>query len=225
MERRIAPIIVVTVSLLAVFAMLAILRSATRAGAVTGQFGDPARLFSIEPAGPIGVGLSVDPTRQGNFLSAGESTDFSFSIKNTSDTLSDVFEIEVVSVWPTELFQGNGTTLLIDGNNNGLIDTRILQPGQSIKLFARINAPATASIGDDNRSTLRVTSSNDPLIAETIILQTAIPAPFAQAFRDQALSDPSIFLAQTDNQGFQAISTPDGRGSEFSVAETVQCRM
>ncbi len=221
MERRIAPIIIVTVSFLAVIALLAILKGATRAGDGTGQYADPALLFSFVPAGPSGVELFVHPTRQGAFNSAGESTDFTFAIKNTGDTLTDIFEIVIDSVWPTELFQSDRTTPLNDSNNDGRTDTSSLLPGQTIYLIARINAPSAASIGDDNRSMLIVTSSNDPLVEETILLQSAIPSSFLQAFRDDGLNYPSIFLTQADNQRSQVISTPEGKGSEIAIAETV----
>jgi len=221
LKRRIAPIIIVTVSFLAVIVMLAILKSATRAGAGTDQYADPALLFSYEPVVPSSGGLLVDPTRQGAFISAGESTDYSFEIKNTGDTLTDVFEIVIDSDWPTVLFQSDGTTPINDSNNDGRTDTASLFPGETIYLIARISAPSAASIGDDNRSTLIVTSSNDPLVKEIILLQSAIPTSFLQAFRDDGLNYPSIFLGQANNHRSQTVSTPDGKGSEIALAETV----
>ncbi|HUS94950.1 MAG TPA: hypothetical protein VMZ24_07240 [Patescibacteria group bacterium] len=221
MERRIAPIFVVTVTLLAVITMLAILKSTTRAGENARQSADPALSFSLEPDTSTSAGLSVDPARQGGFISAGSSVDFGFTIENTGDTLTDVFEIDIASAWPTILLQSDGTTPLDDSNGNGLNDTGTLLPGQTIYLFARISAPDSAFIGQDNRTTLVITSFNSPLIEETLLMQSAVPSSFLLAFREEGLNNPGIFVSQANNHAAQPILTPSGNGSEIAVAETV----
>ncbi len=221
MERRIAPIFVVTATLFAVVAMLATLNSTTRAGENSRQHAEATLSFSLGPTATTTAGFSADPARQGGFISPGSSVDFDFTIENTSDTLTDVFEIDLASAWPTILLQSDGITPLDDSNGNGLNDTDLLFPGQTISLIARISAPASAFIGEDNRTTLFINSFTSPLIEETILMQSAVPSSFLQAFRDEGHNNPDIFVSQANNHGSQPILTPGGTGSDIAVAETV----
>jgi hypothetical protein len=75
------------------------------------------------------------------------------------------------------------------------------------------------NVGDDNSAVITIRSSLDTGKSKTVALQTAVPAPFAQVYRDDADGAMSLYLVQPGGQAVKK-ATPDWYyGYNTAVAE------
>lgn len=164
--------------------------------------------------------LQVNPPVQGTFVRAGETRDFSLTIRNTGDTGADVFDLATSSVWPFNLFYADGVTPLSDSDSDTIIDTGWLSPGSALTFIARLQTPSGAAAGDANAAAILAQSSLNPAKNKTITLQTAVPAPFALAFSDDADGVMKLFLSQPAGQAVRPVNDLWTWGYEPAVTQT-----
>ena len=159
------------------------------------------------------------PPYQGDFVGIGQVADFKTSIVNTGALGNDTYDLTVTSVWPVTLFARDGTTPLTDTDNDGLIDTGSLALGEEVEIVVSVTTPQNATVGDDNEVTLDIRSSLNNDVVDTVLLQTAVPAPFVQAYTDFNTSGGTeIQLIQPAGQQ-EIKAAPNHRGSDVAVVE------
>ncbi|MFN2222033.1 MAG: hypothetical protein ACK2UH_05745 [Candidatus Promineifilaceae bacterium] len=162
-------------------------------------------------AGALSVaeaGFTVDPLTQGQFTQAGSTSIFTIEIKNTGDTPTDTYELNLDSNWTAALFGPDGRTPLIDTNSNGGIDTDVVLQGESLAIIARFDTPSDAVIGDANGAQLTVRSTISTSLAHTASMRSAVPAPFAQTLFQQPNRSLNLYMSQP-NASWQTQTSPD----------------
>jgi hypothetical protein len=159
------------------------------------------------------------PRYQGRFTSAGESIAFQVPIRNTGELGSDTYDLLVSSPWSVALYAADGTTPLTDTDSDSTVDTGSVTQGDSTTVVVKVTTPGMAGVGHDNAAAVTVRSSLDTSKSATPVLQTAVPAPFAQVYRDNADGAMSLYLVQPASQVVKK-TTPDWYyGSDLAVAE------
>jgi len=170
---------------------------------------------------PPSARVNIPSLHQGQFARPGATVDFNVSIRNTGEFGSDVYDLFVSSPWTVNLYAANGTTLLVDTDSDGIVDTGAVAVGGSTTIVARVTVPVMAAVGDANSMSIVVRSSRDTSKSKTVSLQTAIPAPFAQTYRDAADGTISLYLARS--KGAFSLQAPGTNfGSDLSIAETLE---
>lgn len=144
--------------------------------------------------------VGINPLYQGNFTHPGGKVTFQITVRNTGELGSDTYDLAVSSFSPILLYAADGTTLLTDTDSDGVIDTGPLNQGAAITIVAKIQSPGGAKVGDSSTATIIVRSSLNTSISKTVTLQTAIPAPFVQVYRDDYDGAMSLYLAQPGGQ-------------------------
>ncbi len=166
-----------------------------------------------------GAHVKVNPLIQGKFTKIGQTDELKFEVTNIGEVGNDVFELSATSGWPVSGFYTESNEPLTDTNGNGSIDTGSLAERSSTTVKLYVKTPLAANIGDNNTAMISITSNLDPSRIKTIALQTAIPAPFAQVYKDYADRAMSIDLIQPTSIMTKK-ATPDGyNGALFAVAE------
>ena len=163
--------------------------------------------------------VSIRPLYQGRFTHAGETVAFQVPIRNTGELGSDTYDIFVSSSWPVGLYAADGTTLLMDTDSDGTVDTGPVGQGETVAVTVKVTTPGTASVGDDNSAAITVRSSLNTGKSKTPILQTAVPAPFAQVYRDNADGAMSLYLVQPSAQALKKVTDDNYWGYDMAVAE------
>jgi hypothetical protein len=162
--------------------------------------------------------IKVWPLYQGCFTHAGETVTFQVPIRNTGDLGADTYDVTVSSSWPVSLYDATGAPLT-DSDSDGTIDTASVAQGSSTTIIADVTTPSVANVGDDNTVAITVRSSLNTSKSKTVDLQTAVPAPFAQVYRDDADGAMSLDLVQPNAQT-RVKTTSDGHwGYQMAVAE------
>ena len=163
--------------------------------------------------------VNISPLYQGAFTYAGEMSVFQIPIRNTGELGSDTYDLTLSSFWLTSLYAANGTTLLIDTDSDGVIDTGPVSQGGTVNIFAKVQAPGGANVGDANTAAITVRSSLNTSKSKTVTLQTAIPTAFAQAYRDNYDGAMSLYLAQPGGQSVKKTTDWYWYGYDPAVAE------
>lgn len=171
------------------------------------------------PAPAARVGLST-PSHLGEFAGAGRTAAYEIVVRNTGELGTDTYDFHVYSPWPTALYEADGLTLLADTDHGGLPDTGSLTQGSSATVVVKTTAPVTASLGDANTASVVVASSLDTSKNKTVLLDGAVPAQFAQTYRDTADSAPSLLLASPKGTRLIEASSYWTWGSDAAVAES-----
>jgi hypothetical protein len=168
--------------------------------------------------GPL-ARVKVWPLYQGRFASAGEIVAFQVPIYNTGELGSDTYDISVSSPWIVNFYAADGTTSLTDTDGDSTVDTGAVAQGSNTTIVAKVETPSVVNVGDDNTAAITFRSSLDTAKSRTVELQTAVPAPFAQVYRDSADGAMSLDLVQPDGQT-RVKTTSDGYwGYGVAVAE------
>lgn len=169
--------------------------------------------------------VQVRPAFQGRFTHTGETVAFQVPIRNTGDLEADTYDLTVSSAWPVSFYAADGVTPLTDTDGDSTVDTGAVAQGDSVNVMVKVTTPATVNVGDHNTAVVTVRSSLDTTKSKTATLQTAVPAAFAQVFRDPADGAMSLYLVQPDAQALKK-TTPDGYngdigwyGDSMAVAE------
>ncbi len=165
------------------------------------------------------VRVRVYPLYQGRFTHAGETVAFQVPIRNTGDLGSDTYDLSVSSPWSVGLYAADGVTPLTDTDADSTVDTGSVAQGGSATIVVKVTIPGTANVGDDNSAAITVRSSRDTSKSKTATLQTAIPAPFAQVYRDSADGAMSLYLVQPAAQAVKKATADGYYGNAMAVAE------
>jgi len=156
---------------------------------------------------------------QGRFTRAGAAETFKVPIRNTGDLGPDTYDLSVLSTWPVTLFAADGVTPLTDTDSDGTVDTGPLAQGATVTVTVKVQTPPPANVGDDNSAAITVRSSLNTSKSKTATLQTAIPAPFAQVYRDDADGAMSLYLVQPVVQAVKKATSDRYYGYDMAVAE------
>jgi hypothetical protein len=163
--------------------------------------------------------VKVWPLHYGSFSRAGGTIDFEVPIVNTGELGSDTYDLFVSSPWPVGLYAADGTTPLTDTDLDGTVDTGSVFQGSSTTIVVKVTAPGTANVGDDNSAAITIRSSLDTGKSKTVSLQTAVPAPFTQVYRDDADGAMSLYLVQPGAQAVKKATSDGYYGYDVAVAE------
>lgn len=163
--------------------------------------------------------VRVYPLYQGRFTRPGETVTFQVPIRNTGELGDDTYDLSASSSWPFGLYAADGTTPLTDTDSDGAVDTGSVVQGGSVTVTVKVTTPGTAGVGDDNSAAVTVRSSLNTSKSKTPILQTAIPAPFAQVFSDNADGAMSLYLVQHGAQAVKKATSDRHYGYDTAVAE------
>ena len=177
------------------------------------------RAVRISRPGPA-ARLKVFPTYYGKLASPGAQATMEIPVKNTGNVGPDTFDVTVSSRWPVGLFQNDGVTPLSDTDGDGVLDTGSLASGAQTVVIAKISTPATSGVGNSNQAALTLRSSRNSSKSKTVTLQTAIPAPFTQVFRDAADNALSLYLVRPISQQVKVITDNDYYGYDLTVVES-----
>jgi hypothetical protein len=178
--------------------------------------GTAIRFYRPAPAPRVGIW----PLYHGGFTRVGQMSSYQVPIRNTGEVGADTFDLLPSSSWPLSLYAADGTTPLTDTDSDGTVDTGPVAQGDTVTIVAKVVAPAIANVGDHNTATIVARSSLNTSVMGTATLQTAIPAPFAQAYRDGADGAMSLYLAHPDVQIAKKTTPDDVGGYHLAVAET-----
>lgn len=134
---------------------------------------------------PVSARTSVYPRYEGRFTRAGAVETFQIAVRNTGELGADTFDVYLSSAWPATLYAADGITPLTDTDGDTTLDVGSVPQGGSRLITVKVQTPAVVNVGDNNTVGLTVRSSVDVGKQKTIMLRTAIPAPFAQTYSDE----------------------------------------
>lgn len=161
--------------------------------------------------------VSLNPVIQGSFTRPAGVVSFILTARNLGELGTDTYDL--VSDPPISLYAADGTTPLADTNGDGVVDTGPVAQGAVTGLIARIQTPANAVVGDAQTGTVTATSSWDPSKSKTVTLQTAVPAAFAQVYKDSTDGAMSLYLAQPQGSYAKKTAAPGTDGATSSIFE------
>jgi hypothetical protein len=173
-----------------------------------------------DPAARVSMGRDY----RGTFTAPGRTETFEVPVRNTGDLGPDVYDVELASRWPTTLTLAGDGSLLTDTDGDGALDTGEIAEGERITLNVQLASPVVASPGDESGAPLALRSSLDSSVWDGVVLQSAVPAPFAQVYEDGADGAMRLDLVRPDGQT-RVKATPDDPGTvygsgQMAVAET-----
>ena len=133
--------------------------------------------------------VGANPLYLGEFAYSLDVDDFNFTITNTGDLGADTYDMTVTTApmgggWIVELFDAATEVPLSDTDADGTIDSGSLSQGESKGIRVRVSAPAGLTLGAAIETYIDVTSSLDPAKTKTVTIESTVPAPFAQTYRD-----------------------------------------
>jgi hypothetical protein len=166
--------------------------------------------------------VRVSPSYQSGFISPGDILSLPVSIRNLGDLGSDTFDLTATSIWPVTLLAADGTTPLSDTDGDGIADTGPIGQAGTLPVTVRVTAPSNVTVGSGDTLALTVASSLDTGISKTVTLQAAIPARFAQVFRDDADGAMSLLLVQPQSWQRKQATSKAWWGYNPAVAGTSQ---
>ena len=161
----------------------------------------------------------ASPKFQGTLSRLGGETAFKVFVRNTGDLGADTYDITTASTWPVSLYAADGTTALTDTDLDGTVDTGSVAQGDTVTITVKVTSPAGATVGNANSAAITVRSSRDTSKSKTVTSQTAVPAPFAQVYRDNADGAMSLYLVQPNAQTVKKATADAYYGGEVAVAE------
>jgi hypothetical protein len=164
--------------------------------------------------------VRVSPSYQSGFISPGGTLYLPVSIRNLGDLGSDTFDLTATSIWPVTLLAADGTTPLSDTDGDGIADTGPIGQVGTLPVTVRVTAPSNVIVGSGDTLALTVASSLDTGVSKTVTLQAAVPARFAQVFRDDADGAMSLLLVQPQNRQRKQATSNAWWGYNSAVAET-----
>lgn len=164
--------------------------------------------------------VRIWPRHQGQFTQPGQLVSFQVPVRNTGELGADTYDILLNTLgWPVSVFGADGNTLLVDTDADGVLDTGPVAQGSTVTLTVKVQAPNPVNVGDSNLVMLTATSSLDPTKSKTANLQNSVPAPFAQAYMDNALGSRDVYLAQPASQDLEKVTPGDYYGWNGALAE------
>lgn len=180
------------------------------------QVSDGLAIRFIRPAPQPWV--TISPYYQGTFVGAGDTISYTVDILNSGETGADVYDLSKTSMWTTTLYASDGVSPLVDTDFDSMIDTGNVPEGSSVTVVAKVEVPATATVGVRNVLTMTATSSLDPRKSKSAYLQAAVPAEFAQVMTDDADGVMKFYLAKPGSQTAKSVSPASYWDSDMTVA-------
>ena len=162
----------------------------------------------------------VSPLEAGSFSAIGGTADFVITVANTGSLGADTYNLTAASAWPVTFYAADGVTPLTDTDSDGTVDTGSLAQGSAVNIIAKVATPGGAVVGNANSAIITVRSSRDTSKSKIATLQTAVPAPFAQVYKDNADGAMSLYLVQPNAQTVKKATADDYYGYDMAVAET-----
>lgn len=174
------------------------------------------RLCSIRPAPEARAKLL--PVYQSRFAQSGRA-DFPVVLRNTGELGSDSYTLATTgSTWNVTFFQADGVSPLLDRNGDGRVEAGPVEQGSQITVTMHMQAPSMGSSGDYSRAQLTACSTRDTQKCASALLQSAVPAPFAQAFDNGQNSGMYLqLIGPTVQPVYHAV--PDFTGSTMALAQ------
>jgi hypothetical protein len=163
--------------------------------------------------------VKITPNYQGQFAHAGETASFSLPMQNIGELGTDTYDITYSSPWAVSLFAADGVTPLTDTNADGNLDTGPVAQGDTAEIVVKVQVPSGAVLGDRSGTNLTVRSSVNTGVSRSAILQTGIPAPFAQVYVDGADYASSLYLVGPSAQAVKKATADYHYGNRVAVAE------
>lgn len=163
--------------------------------------------------------VRVWPTYQSRFTRAGATESFQVFIRNTGELGTDTYDLTISSAWPVSLYAADGITPLTDTDSDGAVDTGPVAQRDTVTVTVKVQTPNSANVGDHNSAAITVCSSLDTTKTQTASLQTAVPAPFAQVYRDDADGAMSLYLVQPGGQAVKKATLDRHYGYDVAVTE------
>ena len=99
--------------------------------------------------------------------------EYTLTVYNWHDMNPDVVDLDVVSSWPYELLEVNGTALT-DSDTDGKLDVEV-PPNSSYDFILKITPPSS-SVGNSSTATVTATSSNSSDSFSSKVVTTCIPS-------------------------------------------------
>ena len=172
----------------------------------------------LRPASAASV--EVRPETQGAFAAPGQPQDYPITLLNSGDEGIDTYNLTAVSAWPATFFTADGTTALGDTDSDGIVDSGQVEQGDSRIATVRVVPPASAAVGSSAAVLVTAASSNDPSKQVSVTIESAIPAWFAQAFRDDGDEAMSLYLVRPDAQTVVKVTQDLHDGGDLAIAKT-----
>ncbi|RPI20635.1 MAG: hypothetical protein EHM70_26270, partial [Chloroflexota bacterium] len=148
------------------------------------------------------------PAYQGDFSYNHEAI-FNVEVRNIGELGPDRYNLSLSSSnsgWTASLYAADGATPLTDTNADGVVDTGLVEMNASATVVVILRAAAQASVGSWVSVTLTAHSLNGAVEDAVAKLQSAIPAPYAQALSDnktgirlRLVSDRAPVSTRTEN--------------------------
>jgi hypothetical protein len=162
--------------------------------------------------------LRIQPEFQARFSTAGALESFQVIVENTGELGADTYDLSISSTWSVSLYAANGVTLLTDTDADGTVDTGSVPQGGSATITIKVQTPGEAVLGDSNTAIVTAQSSLNTGKSKTASLQTTIPAPFAQIYRDDADGAMSLYQVQPSAQTVSKATSDGYYGNDMTVA-------
>ena len=112
-------------------------------------------------------------------------------IRNTGEKGTDTFNLAAKQVsaspgvsWTLKFYDSTGNALLKDTNNDGKVETGPVSQGETVTVVIKVIAN-NAQPGDYSRFEVSASSGIASSRLDTLLLQAAVPASFAQAYIDK----------------------------------------
>ena len=175
--------------------------------------------FIRPPASPRVKAL---PAYQSAFVTSGDMY-FSVAIQNIGEMGNDTFDLIASSsqpAWDVSLYAEDGQSVLIDNDADGLPDTGTLGQGEVFTITVECRPPDNAKAGDYTLVNLTAVSSIDDSKDGSVLIQSAIPASFAQAFADSSLGL-NLSLSSEYSESFTKVKNWFS-GPTLALSETPQ---
>lgn len=163
--------------------------------------------------------VSVYPQYAGRFTTVGATESFHLQVRNTGEFGSDTYDLTSSSTWPVSLYAADGSTPLTDTDSDGVVDTGSLAQGSTFTVTVKVQTPSGANVGNANTATITARSSLDTTKQKASTVQTAVPANFAQVYRDNADDAMSLYLVQPVGQTVKKATSDNYLGDGMAVAE------
>lgn len=155
--------------------------------------------------------VKVRDNTLGSFSYPNGVTDYIVWVQNTGELGDDTYYLSLSSTWPGQILDNDKVT--------PLTDTGIISMNANRSFIVQIKAPAGTSLGNQDVSSLLITSKTDPSKTKVVTFQTAIPAPFAEIFFDYMDTSPKLLLAKPFGQFASPISQNENYTTSMAVTE------
>ncbi len=149
----------------------------------------------------------------------GTTVEFTHTVKNLNMVSSDTLDLTAFSAqgWVVELFREDGATPLVDTDNDGMVDTGSLGPGEKLDIVVKVYIPENTSPGTTDKTTVTVYSSLDTNVTAWANDTTRVVAstPEGKTLHLHAGNTMDTF------QGTASTSVAVGRGGSTSWTQTL----